>query len=214
MGKNKLKRWNDLNTLNNVYQQAGDLKGNWKRDVFKNDRPIVVELGCGKAEYTVGMSAMFPEKNFIGIDVKGHRLWNGAKICANEQRPNAAFVRCQIDHINAYFDANEVEEIWLTFPDPQPQSPRERKRLTSPMFLERYKQFLIPNGIINLKTDSDVMYHYTKEIIQEFKLPVIHDTDQLYTSELYTPLLQIKTTYEKLFTGRGSTIKYIKFRLV
>ena len=174
MGKDKLKRFAEVETFHNVFQPSMEeakagfkMKGSWHKEYFKNDNPIVLELGCGRGEYTVGMAKMFPNKNFIGIDIKGSRLWRGAKTGVEEGIKNMAFVRSKIDFIEYLFDKDEVSEIWLTFSDPQPKRPR--KRLTSRLFIERYKNIMRPNGIVNIKTDSDLLFEFTLEQIEEYR---------------------------------------------
>lgn len=169
MAKRKLERFAAIETFSNVFQhvqtshQISDFeqKGKWKESVFKKENPLVLELGCGKGEYTIGMARAFKNKNFLGLDLKGNRIWRGAKTALDETLENAAFLRCRIENIEKAFDKNEVDEIWITFPDPQPQKTRERKRLTAPGFLKRYKNILKPNGKIHLKTDSFSLYSYT-----------------------------------------------------
>ena len=187
------------------------LKGKWRTDFFKNENPIVLELGCGRGEYTVNLAEKFPEKNFIGIDWKGARLWRGAKTVQENKMTNVAFLRIMIQNILNHFAKDEVSEIWITFPDPQPQSTRERKRLTAPRFLDQYKQILSGGGIIHLKTDNKPFYEYTLGIIQENNYKKIYATDDLYHSDAGDEILGIKTTYEKIFLEQGSKICYLKF---
>ncbi|MBI3235022.1 MAG: tRNA (guanosine(46)-N7)-methyltransferase TrmB, partial [Bacteroidetes bacterium] len=153
MAKNKLLKWAELLTFNNTYQISDGLKGNWFKDIFKDQKPLTLELGCGKGEYTVNLARIYPETNFIGVDIKGNRIWRGAKTLYEDKIPNGRFIRTQIDHITDWFEQDEVDEIWVTFPDPQPRKPTERKRLTSPNFLEKYKKILKKDGIVHLKTD-------------------------------------------------------------
>ena len=169
MGKDKLKRFAELETFTNVFQLNPVHKGNWNKNYFKNNQPIVLELGCGRGEYTVSLAKYFPVKNFIGIDIKGARIWRGAKTGMEEHISNMAFLRIEIEQLEEHFSENEVDEIWITFPDPQPQISRERKRLTSDRFLTMYKKVLSPNGIVHLKTDNDGLYAYTLEKIAELK---------------------------------------------
>ena len=189
------------------------LKGKWRENYFHNDRPLILELGCGKGEYTVGLAKNDSTKNYIGVDIKGNRIWTGAKQAIDENLMNVGFLRTRIDFIEHCFSENEVDEIWITFPDPQPQSTRARKRLTHPMFLNRYKRFLKPNGCIHLKTDSTGLYEYTLEVIGENKFPMIWHTPDLYRNcpPNRQELISIKTYYEKLFTEKGEDIKYIQF---
>lgn len=213
MGKDKLRKFSEINTFHNVYQlDAGkELKGKWAETHFKNNNPIVLELACGKGEYSVNLAKLFPEKNFIGLDYKGNRIWRGAKTGIEENIPNVAFLRIQIEGILEFFEAGEIDEIWITFPDPQPQISREKKRLTFPGFLEKYKQLLKPGGRINLKTDNDGLYAYTAEKVEELGLICHKSTDHLYTSEFYDDVLKIKTHYERIYLKHDKNINYIQF---
>ena len=219
MGKNKLKKFADMETIDFVFQypfsrlqQEGfDLRGNWHRDFFGNDNPIVLELGCGKGEYTVGLARRFPDKNFIGIDIKGARMWTGASEARAENMKNVAFVRTSIELIRSFFAPGEIAEIWITFPDPQMK--KVRKRLTSTRFMDLYRGVLEDGGLVHLKTDSPFMYRYTSLMAGINKLPVECETDNLYASGLADDILDIKTHYERQWLSRGLTIKYIKFRL-
>ena len=192
------------------------LKGRWHSDYFKNPNPIVLELGCGKGEYTIGLSENNHSKNYIGVDIKGNRIWVGAKYAIENNLNNVAFLRTRIDFIEHCFLENEIDEIWITFPDPQPQSTRKRSRLTNPLFLNRYKKILKKGGLIHLKTDSTSLYEYTLQEIEENKNLIIWQTDNLYQNcpDNRQELIQIKTHYEKLFTDKGENIKYICFTLV
>ena len=191
------------------------LKGRWHSDYFKNSNPIVLELGCGKGEYTIGLSENNHSKNYIGVDIKGNRIWVGAKYAIENNLNNVAFLRTRIDFIEHCFLENEIDEIWITFPDPQPQSTRKRSRLTNPLFLNRYKKILKKGGLIHLKTDSTSLYEYTLQVIEENKNLIIWQTDNLYQNcpDNRQELIQIKTHYEKLFTDKGENIKYICFIL-
>lgn len=215
MGKDKLRRFAEVATFSNVVQlDAGKpLKGQWAKEFFKNDRPVVLELACGKGEYTVNLAQMFPDKNFIGIDYKGNRLWRGAKTALEEGVDNVGFLRIQIETITDYFGPGEVDEIWITFPDPQPQISREKKRLTSPRFLDKYKELLKSGGFINLKTDNDGLHAYTVEKIEELKLPLTIRTEDLYNSPYADEVLSIKTYYEKKYLATNKNINYLKFSL-
>jgi tRNA (guanine-N7-)-methyltransferase len=226
MGKNKLEHFAELKSFHNVIEAPGstwftqnhDIKGNWATQHFKNSHPIVLELGCGKGEYTVGMAKKFTEKNFIGIDIKGARIWRGAKTAVEDKMTNASFLRTRIDFINSFFDKDEVSEIWLTFSDPQPLEAKARKRLTSPLFMERYKKLLKPGGIIHVKTDSRILYEYTLDEIKRNTYKLIFETNDLYATinefdENTRDILAIKTHYEKIFLTQGKSIKYIKFAL-
>lgn len=186
-----------------------ELKGHWKKDFFKNNNPIVLELGCGKGEYAVGLAGLFPDKNFIGVDIKGARMWTGAKTALANDMKNVAFLRTTIELIPHFFDKNEVDEIWITFPDPQMQ--KVRKRLTSTRFMELYRNILTPNGLIHLKTDSNFLFSYTCEMVKANNLPVLTETDDLYLSVTDDPILGIRTFYEQQWLERGLAIKYIKF---
>ena len=221
MGKNKLKRFAAVKDFKNFYEpvitEPFALKGKWRSEHFKNDNPIVLELGCGKGEYSVGLGKFYPNKNFIGIDIKGSRMFVGAEQALEEGLDNVAFLRTRIDFILDYFGENEIDEIWLTFSDPQPKKPR--KRLTSPLFIERYRKVLKPGGIIHLKTDSDILFEYTEEQIKEQNYDCLELTWNLYgdlpenLDPVTREIFHIKTHYEELFTSRGATIKYCKFRI-
>lgn len=187
------------------------MKGFWRRDYFHNDNPIVLELGCGKGEYTIGLAQRFPEKNFIGIDRKGARLWRGCKDATEQQIANVAFLRTAIDDIFYYFDENEVDEIWITFPDPQPK--KERKRLMSPHFVDKYKRFLKADGVLNLKTDSRLLYDYIREVIEEQHWQKLLDIEDVYASGESSILTEIQTFYEKHWLAGGSKISYVRWRV-
>ena len=213
MGKDKLRRFAEIETFANVYQleEGQVLKGNWAANHFKNTNPVVLELACGKGEYSVNLATLFPDKNFIGIDYKGNRIWRGAKTAIEEGINNVAFLRIQIENLLDYFAEGEIDEIWITFPDPQPQDSREKKRLTFPAFLNRYKIVLKPGGCVNLKTDNDQLYAYTVEKTAESGLVVHKNTDHLYTSEFVDEVLSIKTYYEKKYLLHDKNINYIQF---
>lgn len=213
MGKDKLRRFAEIATFDNVIEleDGKPLKGNWARQQFKNNHPLILELGCGKGEYTVNLARLYPEKNFIGIDYKGNRIWRGAKTAIEENIPNVAFLRIQIENLLDYFSEQEVDEIWITFPDPQPQVSREKKRLTSPRFLEKYKQILKKGAPVHLKTDSDLLYAYTCEKINELGLITEVQSDDLYASGLSDEVLSIKTYYEKRYLAQNKNINYLKF---
>lgn len=213
MGKDKLKRFAELETFSNVFQLTDVNKGKWNSTFFMNDSPLVLELGCGRGEYTVNMAKAFPEKNFIGVDIKGARIWRGAKTGIEENIKNMAFLRVEIELINNYFDASEVDEIWITFPDPQPQISREKKRLTHDRFLDNYKQILKSNGIVHLKTDNDGLYEYTLERLAARGNKVIKHTNDLYKEEWLDEVLSIQTTYETKYRAVGKNINYIQFQL-
>ncbi len=223
MGKGKLAKFAEMETFRNVFQYPYsvidnvpfEMKGRWREDYFKNDNPIVLELGCGKGEYAVGLAKMFPDTNFIGVDIKGARMWTGAKAALDAGLGNVAFLRTNIEIIDRFFAPGEVQEIWLTFSDPQMKN--ERKRLTSTYFLERYRRFLVDGGLIHLKTDSNFLFTYTCEMVRENKLPVEISTKDLYhdgnLDDDTRNILGIRTYYESMWLGRGLDIKYIKFHL-
>ena len=213
MGKDKIRRFAEIETFSNVLQlDAGKVyKGQWSTGFFKNNNPVVLELACGKGEYTVNLAQMFPNKNFIGIDYKGNRIWRGAKTALEEGVNNVAFLRMQIENLVDYFAPGEVDEIWITFPDPQPQLSREKKRLTSPRFLNMYHPTLKEGGCVNLKTDNDGLYEYTVDKITELKLPAHIQTADLYHSEFADEVLSIKTYYEKKYLKDNKNINYLKF---
>ena len=213
MGKDKLRKFAEIDTFPNVYQldEAKVLKGNWAKTHFKNENPVVLELACGKGEYSVGLARLFPEKNFIGIDLKGNRIWRGARTGVDEGILNLAFLRIQIEDLLDYFGESEIDEMWITFADPQPQISREKKRLTSPNFLAKYKPLLREGGKINLKTDNDGLYNYTKEKVAELGLLTHKDTDHLYQSDLADEVLSIKTHYERIYLKKHKNINYIQF---
>lgn len=223
MGKGKLEKFAEMETFPNVFQYPYSvvdnvpfvMKGHWCEHYFKNKQPIILELGCGKGEYTVGLAKLFPHLNFIGVDIKGARMWTGAKQALQEKLTNVAFLRTNIELIDRFFSANEVKEIWLTFSDPQMKN--VRKRLTSTSFLNRYRKFLIDNGVVHLKTDSNFLFTYTKYMVNKNALPIVQCTDDLYHAEGIDnetrQILSIKTYYEKMWIERGLNIKYIKFLL-
>lgn len=224
MGKNKIARFEENKILPNVIQPTREealnqfhLKGKWKKEIFKNENPIVLELGCGKGEYSVGLAKSFPEKNFIGIDIKGARFWFGAKEAVENNINNVAFLRNQIELVDYFFEENEVDEIWITFPDPQIKYRRTKHRLTHPDFLNRYKKILKPGGIIHLKTDSEFLHGYTLGLLQGLGYEIITAHHDIYGAPEYepnTPLLrEVRTYYEELFSAKGKTITYIKFRI-
>jgi tRNA (guanine-N7-)-methyltransferase len=223
MAKRKLKKFAEVSAFDNCFflsfedsrAEGLPLKGKWNKDYFKNDHPIIVELGCGKGEYTVGLARRFPDKNFIGVDIKGNRIWTGAKTAIENNMNNVAFIRTRIDFIEACFAENEVTEIWITFPDPQPQKSRIRNRLTHTMFINRYKRVVKDGGFVNLKTDNEPFYEFTKETVAENKLQLLDATNDLYTdiTQRDEALTSIKTYYEKKFSDLGFKICYLKFKL-
>lgn len=219
MGKNKLKKFAELETFHCVFQypfrtiqnEPFPLKGKWGQEYFGNSNPIVLELGCGKGEYAVGMGKKFPNKNYIGIDIKGARLWTGAKQVETQGITNVAFLRTSIELLEHFFAPGEVSEIWITFPDPQMANCN--KRLTGTRFLGHYRKVIVPNGLVHLKTDSPFLYTYTHELVRLNALPTVIDTDNLYHSGLVDDILEIKTHYEQQWLERGLTIKYLQFHL-
>lgn len=223
MAKNKLRRFEEMKSMSHCFEPVSEtladkpfeLKGKWKQDYFKNDNPIVLELGCGKGEYSLGLGEHFPNKNFIGVDIKGARMWIGAKQAMENNMTNIAFLRTRIELIDKYFATDEIDEIWLTFSDPQPNKPN--KRLSAYSFIERYKKFLKKGGLIHLKTDSDLLFESTLDEIKINGYDMVQYTWDLYNElpenldEKTKEIFHIKTHYEKLFTAKGSVIKYCKF---
>jgi tRNA (guanine-N7-)-methyltransferase len=233
VGKNKLARWTELGSYNNVIQPVtGDVsgkdhpvKGRWNEVMFKNKNPLILELGCGKGEYTTGLAERFRENNYIGIDIKGARMWRGAKTASEQNLLNVAFLRTRIEFINSFFSANEVDEIWITFPDPHPGGRNSNKRLTSPWFLNIYRRFLKNNGLVHLKTDNTELFDFTKAVVSFNDLEMVFATDDLYRGTVSTEpiskqnnspsadILSIKTHYEKIFLNEKLKINYLSFRL-
>lgn len=211
MGQKKLIRFEAIKSFPNVLQYPEGMAGQWAA-FFKNDNPITLELACGKGEYTVGLAKMFPRRNFLGIDLKGNRIYIGAKKCLQENIANAAFVRTQIDRLPGYFKPGEVEEIWLTFPDPQLRKSKARKRLTHPKFLRLYQQVLIPGGRIHLKTDSPVLYHFTRLVIDLYGLTLLESSDNIHADPMKAEL-EIKTHYESLDIAQSQRVHYLLFTL-
>ncbi len=220
MGKNKLARWTELGSYNNVIQPViGDVsgkdhpvKGRWNQELFKNKNPIVLELGCGKGEYTVGLAKTLPGKNYIGIDIKGARMWRGAKTANEQKLTNVAFLRTRIEFINSFFSEDEVDEIWITFPDPHPGGRNSNKRLTSPWYLNSYRRFLKDKGLIHLKTDNKELYEFTSKVASYNNLEIVKSTNDLYSEEIET-VLSIQTHYEKIFLEKGLKINYLSLVL-
>lgn len=221
MGKGKLKKFRQISEYDHVIEPETkefvsldhSIKGKWSSDFFGNNNPIVTEFGCGKGEYTVGLAKLFPNKNFIGVDIKGARLWKGASDSKNNDLENVGFLRTRIELINSFFSEDEVDEIWITFPDPQMKKRRAKKRLTSSGFLSNYQKLLKNNGIINLKTDSTFLYEYTCKVCELNQLEVLKQSDNLYAEKWTDEVLNIQTHYEKLHIDDGDTINYIQFKL-
>lgn len=221
MGKNKLARWTELGAFDNVIQpEIGEVfakehpvKGRWKKEIFKNENPVILELGCGKGEYTVGLATRFPFNNYIGIDIKGARMWRGAKTVNEEKLHNVAFLRTRIEFINLFFSTDEVDEIWITFPDPHPGGRNSNKRLTSPWFLNNYRHFLKNKGIVHLKTDNTELFNYTKTVVKKNNLKMIFATSDLYSENHSDDILSIRTHYEKIFLNEELKINYLSFNL-
>ena len=223
MGKGKLAKFAEMETFSNVFQYPFsvvdnvpfEMKGHWREQYFKNNHPVVLELGCGKGEYTVELARLYPEMNFIGVDIKGARIWTGAKQALEAGLKNVAFLRTNIEIIDRFFAESEVQEIWLTFSDPQMKN--AHKRLTSTFFLNRYRKFLVDGGIVHLKTDSNFLFTYTTCMVKENKLPVVFSTEDLYHTEGLDEethkILSIQTYYESMWIERGLNIRYMKFLL-
>ena len=210
--KGKLQKFAEVTAFSNCYERATELKGKWATHVFKNDNPITLELACGKGEYTLGLAKRFPDRNFIGVDIKGNRIWKGAKYALENNMHNVAFHRIMIGNIEDYFALGEIDEFWITFPDPQ--HAKKRKRLTNPMFLQRYRNISNSHPIMNLKSDSTRFYEYTKEVIAEQNLEVIENSDDIYQWDAIPEYLaNIQTFYEKMWLEDGKKIKYLKYRL-
>ena len=212
MGQKKLERFEAIKQFPNVLEYPDNMQGNWS-SFFKNNHSITLELACGKGEYAVGLGRMYPQRNFIGIDVKGNRIWRGAKTALDESLSNIAFVRSHIDKVTNYFAASEVDEIWITFPDPQLRASRAKKRLTHPRFLRLYQQFLKPHGIIHLKTDSPDLYRFTQAVINLFDLDLLYNSDNLYAEATIKPEWLIKTHYEGLDIANSNSIHLLSFLL-
>jgi len=212
MAQKKLLRFKEIKSFPNVMEYPENMQGKWN-SFFKNDNPNILELACGKGEYTVGLAQLYPGKNFIGVDIKGNRMWAGAKFALVNKLMNVAFLRTQIDKIDKYFTKNEIDEIWITFPDPQLRKSKTKKRLTHPKFLRLYKHFLKPKGLIHLKTDSPDLYHFTKTVIDLYGLKIMHDLNDLYKNENIAADLKIKTHYESMDIAKSNTIFYLSFSL-
>lgn len=214
MSKKKLQRFAEFKELNKTFDFPFELKGKWKKEVFKSEGPLVLELGCGKGEYTVALATEYPNKNFIGIDIKSNRMWRGASIAHEKNIQNAGFIRMLITKITEIFDWQEVDEIWITFPDPFPKDRHAKHRLTNPLFLAFYKQILKPNGIIHFKTDDTPLFEYTLEVLKELNLqPTEVNWDVHGNADSHPYLREIQTYYEQKFSAKGRTIKYLQFKL-
>lgn len=221
MGKDKLRRFAENLTFKNFIQPEFDeifhrdhpLKGHWREKFFNNNNPIVLELGCGRGEYTVALAAKFPDRNFIGVDIKGARMWRGAKTATENEMSNVGFLRTRIEFINSFFAEGEVDEIWITFPDPQLRKARVKKRLTGPIFLGYYSQFLKAGAPVNLKTDSQHLHLYTRAVAEHNGLPIEMCDNDIYGHGTADEVLSIKTAYETRFLGEGLPITYLRFSL-
>jgi len=212
MAQKKLFRFGEIKKFKNVLEYPNDIKNKWS-ELFGNKNPIVLELACGRGEYTIGLSKLFPEKNFIGVDVKGNRMYLGAKTALDQNLKYAAFLRTQIEMIDNYFGESEVDEIWITFPDPQLRLSKAKKRLTHPRFLRLYHKFLKPNGKINLKTDSPDLYNFTLDVINIYDFTIIENRDNLYSDLNINDSLKIKTHYEKMDIARSERTHFLSFSL-
>jgi tRNA (guanine-N7-)-methyltransferase len=212
MAQKKLIRFEELKTFPNVLQNPGNIKGKW-HSFFNNKNPVILELACGKGEYAVGLGRLYKNNNFIGVDIKGNRIWKGAKTALAEDLKNVAFLRTQIDHLTDYFADNEVTGIWITFPDPQLRLSKIKKRLTHPKFLRLYKNILQRDGIVHLKTDSPALYNFTKAVIDLYQLKIIEDKDDLYKEDNLNEALKLKTYYESLDIAQSNKVHYLAFTL-
>ncbi|HSV09200.1 MAG TPA: tRNA (guanosine(46)-N7)-methyltransferase TrmB [Hanamia sp.] len=212
MAQKKLQRFSEIKMFPNVLEYPENMKEKWK-DFFKNNHPVVLELACGKGEYAIGLAQLYPQKNLIGVDIKGNRLWVGAKFALKNDLKNVAFLRTQIDKINQYFSKDEVDEIWITFPDPQLRFSKAKKRLTHPKFLRLYQQIIKPGAKIHLKTDSPDLYHFTKTVIKLYQLVLVSDINNVYSEENLPAELAIQTHYEKLDIANSNAIFYLCFSL-
>jgi tRNA (guanine-N7-)-methyltransferase len=203
-------RSNVIEPSKNIYHE---IKGNWSKEHFRNENPITVELACGRGEYSIGLGKLFPERNYVGVDIKGERIWKGSTWAIDEQLSNVAFLRTQILMIENFFNENEIDEIWMTFPDPRPRKRDIKRRLTSPRFIEMFKKMLRPEGYVRLKTDNTILFEYTLEEIQNRNdITDLQFTSDLYASELRPECFDIRTRFEEEFAAKGETIKYLRFR--
>ncbi len=212
MAQKKLLRFAQIKEFDNVFEKPTDMQGKWQQH-FNNENPIILELACGRGEYTVGLATLYPNQNFIGVDIKGNRMYIGAKKALDTGLTNAAFLRTQIEALSYCFNAAEVDEIWITFPDPQLRISKAKKRLTHPRFLRQYQQILKPGGVVHLKTDSPHLYRFTKKVIAKYGLNLLVESADVYASSEIAPALQIKTHYESLDIAGSKKIHYLKFRL-
>jgi len=221
LGKDKIKRFRELESIDfvvqpefeEVFNRNHPLKGQWKKQFFRNGNPLVLELGCGRGEYTVGLAVRDPEKNYLGVDIKGARIWKGAVEARDRGLTNVGFLRSRIDFISSFFDAGEVDDIWITFPDPQEKLRRRKKRLTGDLFLNRYRMFLADGGLVRVKTDNAGLFAYTSELARYNGMEVLRSTSNLYASGWEDETTAIRTTYENRFLAEGKAIHYIEFRL-
>lgn len=219
MGRNKLERFKANEENRNVIQPGKEIytsiKGTWKQGFFQNDSPIVVELACGRGEFAVGLARVTPKKNFIGVDIKGSRIWKGSTMAMEGNLLNVAFLRAQIEQLDQYFEPKEIDELWITFPDPRPKDRDEKRRLTSPRFLEMFKVLVKANGTIHFKTDNTGLFEYTLGLLKSRSdMEIIKHTSDFYTSGWKDDHFGIKTRYEKIFSEKGEKIKYISFRFI
>ena len=212
MGQKKLERFAEIKTFHNVLEYPLHMNGKWA-EFFKNSGPVTLELACGKGEYALGLARLYPDSNFIGVDLKGNRIWVGAKKAINEKLDNVAFIRSQIDKVNQYFAPGEVAEIWITFPDPQLRTSKAKKRLTHPAFLRLYQQFITKGGKIHLKTDSPDLYLFTKTVIEMYGIRLIEDNSDVYAQIGASEELNIKTYYESLDISKSNKVYYLQFEL-
>lgn len=214
--RQKLKKFKEISERDNIIEPGKDsyeqVKGNWKQIYFKNNNEIVLELACGRGEYTTGLASLYPNKNFIGIDIKGDRLWFGSNVALERDLKNVAFLRTQIQLLGNSFSENEVSEIWITFPDPRPKDRDERRRITNPRFLDIYRKIIQPGGTVHFKTDNTPLFDYTLEVLKQYEVKDLVVARELYESELLNDHYGIRTRYEKKFHAEGHDIKYLKFK--
>ncbi len=221
MGKGKLRKWAEMKSFQNVVEpelkkvlgKDFELKGKWAKLFFKNQKPVSLELGCGKGEYSLGLADFYPDRNFLGLDIKGSRIWRGAKTAIDNDLTNVGFLRTGIELISSFFARDEIDEIWITFPDPQLKKGRSSKRLTSSGFLNSYRAFLKPGGLVHLKTDSQELFEYTKALLKENNMEIIWATNDLYKEALPEKILSLKTYYEMKFLEEAKKITYLSFKL-